>query len=232
MVVKIASSAPRLCASRAAAMFTAYESVLAPISSHGARCAAPESYPRSRVTTRMPFSRAAVKSAAGDAVIQAVGPLAGAPGPPICTPRLSSSLIVHSPWSGIAATARSTARLHCAMFGSGSSSSRADFASRSRCGAPCFALPSKTPIDSNTPSPRFALRSPTLSAGASGSICVIVESMSPVASAGTGLIRKANRVMLRPYAADRRTGPQKTPLGAWSARSGKNWSPGFAAARL
>ena len=62
---KIASSAPRRLASRIAAMLTAYESVLAPSSSHGARAGAPLSMPRSSVTTRMPRVRDAEKSRRG-----------------------------------------------------------------------------------------------------------------------------------------------------------------------
>ena len=44
------AASPRGCA----AMFTAYDSVFAPSSSHGARAGAPLSMPRSSVTTRMP----------------------------------------------------------------------------------------------------------------------------------------------------------------------------------
>ena len=51
-------------------------------------------YPRSSVTTRMPCSRAALKSAAGDACSHAVG--AG----PCSTPRLSTSFSANSPVRG------------------------------------------------------------------------------------------------------------------------------------
>ena len=48
------SSAPRRAASRIAAMFTAYESVFTPPSSHGASPNASAGYPRSSTATRMP----------------------------------------------------------------------------------------------------------------------------------------------------------------------------------
>ena len=51
----------------------------------------------------------------------------------------------------------------------GRSHSRAECASRSRCGTTSCACPSTTPIDSKTPSPRCVLSSPTLSAGAAAS---------------------------------------------------------------
>ncbi len=102
LVVKIASSAPRRCASRRAAMFTAYDSVFAPSSSHGARAGVSSAYPRSRVTTRMPRVRATEKSAAGAAVTHAVG--VG----PCSMPRLRMSLMTASP-APHAAAARATA---------------------------------------------------------------------------------------------------------------------------
>ena len=79
VLTKITSSAPRRSASRSAAMFTAYDSVLTPPSNQGASANAAPVKPRSSVITRNPSRRCCqTDSARGRTVSNPVGmPSAG-----------------------------------------------------------------------------------------------------------------------------------------------------------